>query len=300
MGMRDIFQALALLQPYELTGAEKIRLGGCEDGSYVLINNLRPAQRVVSFGIGWTVDFELELAERGHVVYLFDPTIDKLPKQHANFNFYKEGIAGSEQWEEACFTLATHLRKLDLADQDLVLKMDVEGAEWDAIDTVPAATLGKFEQLVLEIHGLHRLGEQQFRDKFARCLHKINSLFALCHVHANNYAPITIIDGFPVCGVLELTYLRRNLFEATPSLTIYPTALDEANNKAAPDHLLWFFPFYPAGRGAEGSQALSEMALTVRRLHAESEANSWRNRTHELQRELQGAKRSGGVAATGD
>lgn len=296
MSIQDVFQALALLQPYEVPGAEKIRLGGCEDGSYILVNNLRPAQKILSFGIGWTVDFELDLAERGHVVHLFDPTIDQLPKQHANFHFYKEGIAGSEQWDQACFTLATHLRKLDLAEQDLVLKMDVEGAEWDAIDTVPVTTLAKFEQLALEIHGLHRLSEGQFRDKFCRCLRKINSLFSLCHVHANNYAPITMVEGFPVCGVMELTYIRKNLFQTAPSLTLYPTGLDEPNNKAAPDHLLWFFPFYPTGRGPEKTQALTEMTLTVRRLHAETEANSWRSRTTELQRELQGAKRPGGSA----
>lgn len=291
MGMQDIFQALALLQPYEVPGAEKIRLGGREDGSYVLINNLRPSQKVLSFGIGWTVDFEQDLAERGHFVHLFDPTIDKLPGQHSNFSFYKEGIAGSEQWDQACFTLATHLRKLEIADQDLLLKMDVEGAEWDAIDASPVATLAKFEQLALEIHGLHRLAENPFREKFCRCLRKINSLFALCHVHANNYAPITIIEGFPVCGVLELTYVRKSLFGTAPSLTIFPTALDEANNKAAPDHLLWFFPFYPTGRGTEATQAINEMMLTVRRLHAEAEANAWRQRTHELQRDLQGARR---------
>src|SRR5205807_254164 len=80
-----VFDALSLLIPFDLPQERKVRVGGSGDGSYVLVDRLRPAQPVMSFGIGPSVDFEMEMAERGHNVLMFDHTIDSLPATHPRF-----------------------------------------------------------------------------------------------------------------------------------------------------------------------------------------------------------------------
>ena len=39
----------------------------------------------------------------------------------------------------------------------MILKMDVEGAEWDFLDTVDTKTLKQFDQIVFEYHELNRI-----------------------------------------------------------------------------------------------------------------------------------------------
>src|ERR1700761_268932 len=135
---RGVFEALSLLTPYDLPGERKIRVGGPGDGGYVLVDRLRPAQPVMSFGVGSSVAFDLDLAERGHRVLLFDHTVSALPGEHPGFTWYPEGVAGAADPAQRLFTLADHMAKLShlAGDQGVeapILKLDVEGAEWDVL-----------------------------------------------------------------------------------------------------------------------------------------------------------------------
>ena len=66
-----------------------------------------------------------------------------------------------------------------------ILKIDTEGAEWDTFYQMPNEILGSFEQIVMEIHGLHSVhpdynGTNLFKSKIERktqVINKINKLF---------------------------------------------------------------------------------------------------------------------------
>jgi len=246
---RGVFEALSLLTPHDLPGETKLRIGGPGDGGYVLVDRLRPGQAVMSFGVGPTIGFDLDLAARGHPVLLFDHTIDHLPAEHAGFTWYREGVSGESDPSRGLFTLADHMAKLPPGGEAPILKMDVEGAEWDVLTETPMGLLRRFEQIVIELHELPRLEERGFRSMAWKALATLSSAFTLCHVHANNFGAIATVSGFPVPETLEVTYIRSDLVAPAPSTTFYPTALDSGNCLDWPDLPLWFYPFMP-GSGA--------------------------------------------------
>ncbi|HEX3982396.1 MAG TPA: hypothetical protein VHX12_01760 [Acidisoma sp.] len=242
---RGVFETLALLTPSDLRGERKIRIGGPGDGGYVLVDRLRPGQPVMSFGVGPSVTFDLDLAERGHSVLLFDHTIARLPGEHARFTWFAEGVAAAVDPARGLFTFADHMAKLPPGADAPILKMDVEGVEWEVLTETSIALLRRFEQIVLELHGLPQLDDPRFRGMVWRALASLSSAFTLAHVHANNFGGIQMVSGFPVPDALEVTYIRSDLVLSAPSMTYYPTPLDTGNCLDWPDLPLWFYPFAP-------------------------------------------------------
>jgi tetratricopeptide (TPR) repeat protein len=256
-----VFEALSLLMPFDLPGERKVRIGAPGDGSYVMVDRLRPSQPVMSFGVGPSLNFDLGMAERGHDILLFDHTIDKLPAAHPRFTWFREGIASVSDPGRALFTLAEHLAKLPAGSEAPILKLDVEGAEWEVLGEAPAGLLGRFEQITLELHQVARLDEPRFNAGVQKALRKLAADFTLCHVHANNFGGVPIVGGFPVPEALEVTYVRSDLVTRAPSTTIYPSALDAPNYQQWPDHLLWYFPFLPGSETFEFPADAIEKAL---------------------------------------
>jgi hypothetical protein len=257
---RWVLDALSLLTPFDTPSLAKRRIGAETDGGYVMFDDFDNSGPVYSFGIGDMISFDRHLADMGKQVFMFDHTIESLPFEHGNFHFFREGLGPADQPEAALFTLAHQLgRHRHDGRDDMVLKIDVEGAEIDALLATPPDTLRQFRQFVLEVHWLAQLADPAFAGRFIAVFEKINSLFTLCHVHANNCAQIVLVEGYPAAEVLELTYVRSDLIVRRPSRTIYPTLLDFSNGPASLDHLLWFYPFLPLGEPADGLAPIAAM-----------------------------------------
>jgi hypothetical protein len=245
-----ILDSLALLTPYDIPSIGKRRIGRRSDGGYVMFDDFDLVGPVYSFGIGHHASFEEDFAKRGKDVFMFDHTVEGPPVFHPNSHFFRHGLSAVDSPNEQVFSLQHHLERLGHANRsDMVLKIDIEGAEWRVLADVSEQVLGNFRQIVLEIHDLRRLTDANYRGLFVAALSKLNRSFTLGHVHGNNYARLTIVDGFVCADVIELSYLRSDIAETTSSCTVYPTQFDYANYSARPDHLLWFYPFLPL-RGA--------------------------------------------------
>jgi len=243
-----VLETLSLLIPFDLEGERKIRYGKCGDGSYVLIDRCRPDQDVVSFGIGPSIEFETDMASRGHKVFMFDHTVDALPNQHPGFVWTREGICAGNAPTNNLRSLQAHLERLALKSESLILKIDVEGAEWEIFAEMPEEVLTRFEQIAFEAHELQRIQEADFSSLVKRALCKLRKYFTLCHVHANNFGYVKILDNIPVVDTLELTYIRNGLCNARSSATLYPTDCDTPNFPELPEIRLWFYPFMPGSQ----------------------------------------------------
>lgn len=278
MILREIVETLALLTPWDIKDVQKVRIGRRGgDGGYVLLDMLRPSQKVYSFGIAHEVSFDLDMAERGLDCFMFDHTIEGLPRPHPRFHFHKLGIAGATEAEKSLLSLADHVAHLGHTDGDMILKMDVEGWEWPALAAAPTELLSRFEQISMEVHRLPQVVNPAFRRQAAEVLRKLNDTHTLFHVHANNHSPPVLVGGgLPVCPLLELSYVRSDLVERLPSRTLYPTELDAPNVGRAADTPLWFFPFTPVAATPEevGGQLYAALA----RLEAQAEAVKARER----------------------
>src|SRR5579871_3857911 len=252
----EILEALAGLRPYDVNVGKK-RIGSDGDGGYVLADIIPKSAALLSFGIGDNCDFELEFANRGHSVVMFDPTIAQPPVAHPHFTFHRLALGSRDDPKGGVVTLASALQLGGLQSHpDVVLKCDVEGAEYDAFAAAPQELLGRFSQIVVELHDLDRLGASEQRARLTALTGELNKRFVLFHVHGNNCAAIALVGGasfadhhlagaVPVPVALELSFIRSDLVSARPSRTVYPTALDRPNYHLCPDHLLNFFPFSP-------------------------------------------------------
>jgi hypothetical protein len=263
--MNPVVDALSLLTPFDID-RPKIRIGPNTDGGYIFVNDISAHQTIISYGIGTEYRFEIEMAERGHDVYMFDHTIEAIQAGNKKLHFFREGVAGCTDISQNLFSIKDHLHRHQIQGDRLILKMDVDGAEFDALEAVPDDTLDRFEQIVLEVHWLNNLDDLAFRDRFLRIFRRLNSAFTLFHVHANNCdGPngLAIVSGIPVSTMLELSYVRSASVHRLPSQTLYPTALDYPNVQGK-DKLLWFYPFLPTLLSQESFAACAER---VERLH---------------------------------
>jgi FkbM family methyltransferase len=263
--MNSVVEALSLLTPFDID-RPKIRIGPNTDGGYILLNDMSSNQTIISYGIGTEYRFEIEMAERGHDVYMFDNTIEAIQAENKKLHFFREGVAGCTDISQNLFSMKDHLHRHQIRGDRLILKMDVEGAEFGVLEAVPDDTLDRFEQIILEVHSLSNLDDLVFRDRFRRIFRRLNSAFTLFHVHANNCdGPngLAIVSGIPVSTMLELSYVRSASVHRLPSQTLYPTALDYPNTPCK-DKLLWFYPFLPTLLSQESFAACAER---VGRLH---------------------------------
>ena len=160
--------------------------------------------------------------------------------------FIREGVAAKTDPESKLDTVLSHLRRYRLASRrDVILKMDIEGGEWDIIAALPDKALDAFEQIVVEFHWLENLKRDSFSAQVRAALQRLNERFTLCHVHANVYGGLRRPAGVVLPNVLEATYVRSDLISRTPNKTFYPTEHDRTNRPGSKDIVLSMYPFVP-------------------------------------------------------
>ncbi|HQT79001.1 MAG: hypothetical protein B7Z80_21475 [Rhodospirillales bacterium 20-64-7] len=237
----SILTTLQLLRPQAAVGLAKRRIGGSHDGGYVMLDDFDGVEVAYSLGIGPDVSWDLTLAEGGAFVYQYDHTVPEAPSAHPKFRHIRTGISHSD-------TLSPDLRRLDTlirsnGDEqrpDMVLKIDIEGHEWDALDVLDPTVFMQFRQIVAEFHGLRLLRVPSFRERAHRLFLKLHRTHQVVHVHGNNFAGVQRVDGIDIPDCLELTYVSRDRHRFEPSDEAFPGALDAPNDPSLPELALDF------------------------------------------------------------
>ena len=125
-----------MLQTKQIVNKDLVRLGADNDGGYVMCEDFKNSKTAYGFGIGNDVSWDEHIASYGINVYMYDPTIEKLPKCNNRFHFYKLGIAAEDSIKDRMCSLETlMIINGHESAEKLILKMDVEGAEWDFINS---------------------------------------------------------------------------------------------------------------------------------------------------------------------
>ena len=196
-----------------------------------------------SFGISNDVSWDLDMAARGYDIFMYDPTIKGLPAENARFHFFKEGIAGEEVKAQSLNTLENFVRRNGHEGKDdMILKMDVEGAEWGFLSTVSPALLNKFDQMVFEFHSLIQPKGLYEMGGMISFLKKINLTHSLVHLHGNNHGIFLKFGDFVCPDILELTYVKNSNYKLADDENIsLPIPEDAPNNPRAVDIPLGFW-----------------------------------------------------------
>jgi hypothetical protein len=223
-------EAARLIRPYT-TSATLLRVGDEGDGGYVMADHFTTTT-AISIGIGGNVSWDLAMSSRGYSIAMFDPTIAAAPTTVQNATFHRIGIGTPVQSAASGLELESleQLRtRAGIPEAEAAtLKIDVEGAEWDAL--VDVASFNRYEQIVIEMHDLARLDDEESARNVLAVLANIHASHVPIHVHANNEAPVIPFGTYWLPDVFEVSYLRRaDASAVTPAFEL-SIQLDRASN----------------------------------------------------------------------
>ncbi|MDE3177265.1 MAG: FkbM family methyltransferase [Pseudomonadota bacterium] len=234
---------LAKLRPMQAVGFKKARFGSRNDGGYVLLDDFRNIDTVLSFGVEHNAEFDLQMAGMGLSVRQFDHTIESAPAQHPSIRWEKKKIAA--ELTPQTRTISSLLSECDRgrAAPNVILKIDIEHDEWPVFDATPLQDLRRFAQITGEFHGFDYLALRERLEIVERVFDKLSQAFAVVHVHANNHCDVTHLLGFSIPYVLEFTLVNRALCELKDSDEVFPGPLDAPCDPNRPDIALGTFRF---------------------------------------------------------
>ncbi len=148
------------LKVYHYDISNKIRIGNNYDGGYVIPNNIT-FSKLYSFGISNNMTFDVDFVDKFNIpALLFDPTISKLPNDVYNYNkltFNKIGLYSSN-CSKMIGNIICDVKTLDTLleneDNNIILKIDIEGDEFSSILSTSDNILNKCACIVAEFHWL--------------------------------------------------------------------------------------------------------------------------------------------------
>lgn len=194
---------ISYLAPHKCSSPLK-RVGGTLDGSYVILDNLINSKTyLISGGIEKNNKFEISLANKGVLGVQIDNSINKPPKEHKNLNFIYATLGKNDGLGEV--SLRTLIRNSP-NNKKLIVKMDIEGGEIDAIEGTPINLLKKIDCLVLELHNLSAIMENTKLLQILAKLHKsgLRSVF----IQPNNACLVYTLGGVQIPDNVEITFIR--------------------------------------------------------------------------------------------
>lgn len=240
-------KALKLMTPQPCP-VQLIRIGGDRDGAYLVPDDLEEIGGCFSPGVNNFKYFEDELAiDFGIPCHMCDYSSDinefKTPLVPGLQTFEKKWLDIDNGDDSISLSEWVHRHAPD-PTVDLILQIDIEGAEYRNLLSADQKLLARFRIIVIELHGLDALKAQDDSAiEILRLLEKLNASHVCVHAHPNNCSVVHIDNetGMNVPSVIELTYLRRDRFRSTAFIREpqIPHPLDISRNVAfrPPIHL---------------------------------------------------------------
>ncbi len=219
------------LQPVALKNCTLKRFGSANDGGYLLCDNLSEGiKSAYSYGVGPNDDFGCDVSKRYRVAVhqydCFDPARPTCEGGVFAFNNECIGPRPERDTSQRIFdTLEGHISKNLDTGKRLIVKIDVEGAEWDSLLVTPDAVLDQIDQIAMELHGV---SEQRFLGVIRRLKQK----FYLVNLHFNNYRCSQMLEPL-AAWVYQVLLVNKRLGVLDESAT-KPAPMSELN---APDNL---------------------------------------------------------------
>lgn len=240
---RQVRAVLRLLEPQAAVGVGKVRLGHHGDGGYVSLDDFRPGEIALSLGVSDDISWDVDAADRGLKIHQFDHTVDDPAPRDDRMIFHKKMIA--PETSETSQSLEDLVSRLDRreARPNLILKIDIEGAEWRVWASTPPDRLSRFSQILCEVHGLADLADNDRRREIYGVFSTLNKAYAVVHVHGNICGGIANVGNVIFPNVLEITFANRDVYRFEPTDELFPGLLDTSCDAYSPDMYLGSFRF---------------------------------------------------------
>lgn len=225
---------LEALQPVTLQNCDLARIGGPNDGGYLMCRNLLTGlQTAYSYGIGteddWGCSVSVAYRVPVHQYDCFNPV--KIQCKGGNLRLNPECVGASPQTHDGrpFDTLANQIARNKDTGKRMVVKMDVEGAEWDSILATPDDVLDRIDQLAMELHGIDG-------PKPLEALTRLKAHFHVLSLHFNNNACSPRARPLPASAYQVLLVNKRIGLVGPPKPgSPTPESLMAPDNADAPD-----------------------------------------------------------------
>jgi hypothetical protein len=203
-------------------------------------NLLGAVQSGYSYGIAgydqWGCDISTRFNVTVHQYDCFDTT--RTDCLDGRTIFHEECVGDTSRTIEGRVfdTITSQFARNGDRGKPIVLKIDVEGAEWDSLLSVPDEILQQIDQMAVEFHwaedgNFHWVGA----EKYLPVVQRLKEFFEVGHIHFNNASCIGDLEPFP-SSAFEVLFVSRRLALVDPSRTAGgPHPLDAPNNPSVAD-----------------------------------------------------------------
>lgn len=220
---------LAELRTVTLTNCALKRYGSANDGGYLMCENLtKGVSSAYSYGIAhednWGCDVSRQL---GVVVHQYDCFTPHRPScDGGRFAFHDECVGPKSETRDGqpFDTITAQIDRNGDARNQLLMKIDVEGAEWDSIMATPDAVLEKIVQMPMELHGTDEA-------KFVAVIRRLKRQFHLVNLHFNNWSCSSAARPLPALA-FQVLWVNKKVGMLDPD-GASPASMSPLN---APDH----------------------------------------------------------------
>jgi hypothetical protein len=121
-------------------------------------------------------------------------------------------------------------------ERSLMLKIDVESAEWKVFAEEPVENLKKFREIVVEYHWIADQGNHPLYAKAVKNIEKAG--FSVAHMHGNNWGrsreQLETFGEFSIPDVIEVTYIQTPANGCAANIH-YHHKLDMPNTNLRPE-----------------------------------------------------------------
>jgi hypothetical protein len=234
-----LIKLINLIKPYNL-GYDLIRVGPSGDGGYLVPDVLKKIKTCFSPGVGNVHGFENDLLERGIKVFMADGTVEKPILLNKNYEFLKKNLGGHE--DDKTTTLNSWMDSKETQD-DLLLQMDIEGSEYEVVNSLDELNLKKFKVMIIEFHYFEQVLTKMGYKTIESVMKKILKYFDVAHIHPNNCCGSYKVNKTIIPSTLEITFMTKELSLKKDKIHKLPNKLDFKNISHKDDIFLdnsWF------------------------------------------------------------
>lgn len=229
------------LQPVALKNCTLQRFGEAHDGGYLMCANLLDAVHAgYSYGINGYDKWGCDISKaRSIPVHQYDCFNLERPSCKGGQTVFHEECVGARaetQQGRVFDSVASQFQKNGDAGKRIVMKIDVEGAEWDTFLAMPDATFAQIDQMAVEFHWDEGGPHGWVSDpRYVNAVNRLKQFFEVAHIHHNNNACVADLAPFPAWA-FEVLFVNKRLAQVDPSARlVLPNPADAPNRDGRAD-----------------------------------------------------------------
>ena len=202
-----LIKLIHLIKPYDL-GYDLIRVGPSGDGGYLVPDVLKKIKTCFSPGV-----------------------------LNKNYEYLKKNLGTHEDDETT--TLNSWMDSKETQD-DLLLQMDIEGSEYEVVNSLDELNLKKFRVMIIEFHYFEQVLTKMGYKTIESVMKKILKYFDVAHIHPNNCCGSYKVNKTIIPSTLEITFMSKELSLKKERIDKLPNKLDSKNISHKDDIFLLF------------------------------------------------------------